>query len=99
MKKSNLFLSIGLLFWASVTLAGPISFEKYIRLSRGMSESDLIDTAGVPDRQVLRLGSRYGPLYDSVYDLVWTADIANPCTTTITIMNGKVHNIVREKKM
>ena len=83
-------------------LADPIKFEDFIRIHTGMHESEVLDIAGPPDYSGAERGAqvRRGRTiyYDTTYDLVWFAKGFTPFSTTITITNGVVSKIRRDKK-
>jgi hypothetical protein len=63
---------------------------KYRSIRRGMSESDLIGVAGAPDLRV----------WDSKFLMTYTyfPTTANPFTTTITLVRGRVSEIERVRR-
>lgn len=97
----NIVLAI-LLSSSFSALADPIKFEDFIRIRNGMHESEVLEIAGPPDYSGAERGTqmRRGRTiyYNTTYDLVWFAKSFTPFTTTITITNGVVSNIRRDKK-
>ena len=66
-----------------------LEFRKYISIRRGMTEGELLGIAGVPD---LRTHDRYLNTY------TYMPTSADPFTTTITLVRGRVSEIERERK-
>lgn len=92
----------GLCLVASVASAAPMKFEDFIRIHRGMHESEVLEIAGEPDYKGAERGAevRRGrtTYYNTTYDLVWFSKGFNQFTTTITINNGLVTGIKRERR-
>ena len=94
---------LAMLLAGSLTaFADPIKFEDFIRIHPGMSEAELLEIAGPPDYSGAERGTqvRRGRTvyYNTTYDLVWFSKGFTPFTTTITITNGMVSNIRRDKR-
>ena len=76
-----------------IALAPPqprgLEFRKYISIQRGMSMGELITIAGRPD-----------VVYSEWSGTIWTylPITGEPWTTTITLINGRVHDIDRQRK-
>jgi hypothetical protein len=77
---------------ASVTPRAPkgLDFTKYASIARGMSEGELIGIAGEPDLT----------LWDwrSVKSYIYYPTPADPFTTTITLVDGRVNEIERGRR-
>ena len=84
-----------------VAPAAAIPFETFIRLSRGMSEAEAVSLAGPPDyvSDGISTRHRHGPytVFVTRKKMSWMADAFTPYTTTMTIANGVVEEIEREK--
>jgi hypothetical protein len=68
-----------------------LDFRRYISIQRGMSEGELLGIAGVPD-----LRSRDHFFSSDAYTYMPT--VADPFTTTITLIRGRVSEIERVRK-
>src|SRR5687767_6511017 len=67
-----------------------LEFRKYVSIQRGMSEGELLGIAGEPD---LRVGtSRSSRTY------TYMPTPADPFTTTVTLLRGRVSEIERVRK-
>ncbi len=66
-----------------------LEFRKYISIQRGMSMGELITIAG-----------RWDVVYSEWSGTLWTylPITGEPWTTTITLINGRVHDIDRQRK-
>jgi hypothetical protein len=67
-----------------------LDFRSYISLSRGMSEGELLTIAGAPDL-----------LFSDIYaskNYTYLPTAADPFTTTITVIGGRINNIERVRK-
>ena len=67
-----------------------LDFRSYISLSRGMSEGELLTIAGAPDL-----------LFSDVFasrNYTYLPTAADPFTTTITVIGGRINNIERVRK-
>ena len=66
-----------------------LEFRKYISIQRGMSMGELITIAGRPD-----------VVYSEWSGTLWTylPITGEPWTTTITLINGRVHDMDRQRK-
>jgi len=67
-----------------------LDFRKYVSLYRGMSEGELITTAGAPD--LLTHEDGWGKSY------IWLPTPGDPFTTTVVISGGRVRGIERVRK-
>jgi hypothetical protein len=66
-----------------------LEFRKYVSIQRGMSEGELLGIAGAPDLQTRDRSLR-------TYTYMPTS--ADPFTTTITVVRGRVSDIERVRK-
>ena len=66
-----------------------LEFRKYISIQRGMSEGEVLSTAGAPDHQARDR---------SVKRLTYMPTSADPFVTTITLVRGKVSDVERNRK-
>jgi hypothetical protein len=66
-----------------------LDFRKYISIQRGMSEGELLGIAGAPDFQT---HDRYLRTY------TYMPTPADPFTTTITLVRGRVSEVERVRK-
>jgi hypothetical protein len=66
-----------------------LEFRKFIMLKRGMSESELVVTAGSPDLLFRDRGLR---------TYTWLPTNADPFTTVVTVREGRVTELERERK-
>lgn len=67
-----------------------LEFRAYISLSRGMSEGELVTIAGPPDL-----------LFSDVYaskNYTYLPTAADPFTTTVTVIGGRINQIERVRK-
>jgi hypothetical protein len=67
-----------------------LDFRNYISLSRGMSEGELLTIAGAPDL-----------LFSDIYaskNYTYLPTAADPFTTTITVIGGRINHIERVRK-
>lgn len=83
--------------------AAPIPFEKYIRLSAGMPEAEVVDIAGPPDyrsdgQETMTRRPDGSRVYSRRYTLSWRAGGGTPYTTHIVFRDGVVEEIRRDKK-
>lgn len=67
-----------------------LDFRKYVAIERGMSEAEFIGVAGEPD--LLLWDSRAVKTYS------YFPTPADPFTTTVTLVNGRVSEIERVRK-
>ena len=67
-----------------------LEFRKYISINRGMTEGEMLGIAGAPD-----LAVRDGW---SVRTYTYMPTVADPFTTTISIVNGRVSGLERNRK-
>jgi hypothetical protein len=66
-----------------------LDFRKYVSIQRGMTEGELVGIAGAPDFQT----------YDrSLRTYTYMPTPADPFTTTITLVRGRVSEIERVRK-
>jgi len=66
-----------------------MEFRKYISLQRGMSESELVVNAGEPDLVFRDRGVR---------TYTYLPTLADPFTTAVTVRNGRILEIERNRK-
>ena len=97
-------LLAGLLLAASaLATAAPIPFEVYIKLHNGMPEAELVSQAGAPDYSsdgpTTKTKSETGVTESNTRALSWIANDTIPYTTTVTLRNGVVVDITRDKKL
>jgi hypothetical protein len=66
-----------------------LEFRKYISIQRGMSMGEVLTIAGRPDL-----------IYREWSGTIWTylPIVGEPWTTTITLLNGRVHDLDRQRK-
>lgn len=67
-----------------------LDFRKYVSLQRGMSEGELVTIAGSPD--LLFWDAR------SVKSYTYLPTVADPFTTTVTLVRGRISEIERVRK-
>jgi len=67
-----------------------LEFRKYISIQRGMTEGEMLGIAGAPDLSV-----RDGW---SVRTYTYMPTVGDPFTTTISIVNGRVSGLERDRK-
>lgn len=67
-----------------------LEFRKYISIQRGMTEGEMLGIAGAPD-----LAVRDGW---SIRTYSYLPTVSDPFTTTISIVNGRVSGLERERK-
>jgi len=67
-----------------------LEFRKYISIQRGMTEGEMLGIAGAPD-----LAVRDGW---SVRTYTYMPTVGDPFTTTISIVNGRVSGLERNRK-
>jgi len=89
-----------------------LEFRKYISIERGMSEGELLNIAGEPDfiadegavydapvtAQIGRRGRSSATVALSLRTYTYMPTPADPFTTTITLVGGRVSEIERERK-
>ena len=81
---------------APILLAKGMSFEIYIRIQPGMSEAEVLARAGPPDAQSSRMqGDRRA--VDEIKTFTYLPTQADPYTTVITLKNGVVDSVSRNK--
>ncbi|NWK78491.1 hypothetical protein [Aquitalea sp. LB_tupeE] len=81
------------LLLSSCILADPLPFEQFMRLHRGMPASELQQLAGKPDYV------RTDPAGSGDSQLFWLGDIDLPYTTVITLHQGVISDIQRNKRL
>jgi hypothetical protein len=74
-------------------MADPLPFEQFMRLHRDMPASELQQLAGKPDYV------RTDPAGSGDTQLYWLGDIDLPYTTVITLHQGLISEIHRDKRM
>ena len=70
-----------------------MDFDTYIRLSRGMTEGELLNRAGKPDHISLDAVRR-----DIVKSFYYYPTRSDPFITVVTLRGGRIDNIERTKK-
>src|SRR5687767_8268630 len=70
-----------------------MDFDTYIRLSRGMSEGELMQRAGRPD--YLALANAGDAIVKTFY---WYPTTSDPFTTLVVVRGGRIDTIERTKK-
>ena len=70
-----------------------MDFDTYIRLSRGMSEGELLQRAGRPDYVALENARD-----DIVKSFYWYPTASDPFPTVVTVRGGRIDTIERTKK-
>ena len=90
-----------------------MDFDVYIRLSKGMTEGELLERAGAPDYQTVdgTVGYKEGVVRRRQSDSVsvYSTELivktfyffpttANPFTTVVTTTGGRITNLQRERK-
>lgn len=70
-----------------------MDFDTFIRLTRGMSEGELLQRAGKPDYFALENARD-----DIVKSFYWYPTASDPFTTIVTVRAGRVDNIERTKR-
>lgn len=66
-----------------------LDFRKYVSLQRGMSEGELVAIAGAPDLLFRDFTFR---------TYTWLPTPADPFTTTVTVVSGRISDIERVRK-
>lgn len=87
---------------ANAAQAAPIPFETYIRLHKGMLEAELVSKAGVPDYSSDSRQGRFASgvaAISTLRQLSWLASDSIPYTTIVTLRDGVVVDIKRDKKL
>lgn len=69
-----------------------MAFETYIRLAVGMTEGEVLLRAGLPDRETIEDTRRV------VKSMYYYPTSANPFLTVVTIRDGRVANLERNRK-
>ena len=70
-----------------------MDFDTYTRLSRGMSEGELLQRTGRPD--YLALAGVGDAIVKTFY---WYPTTSDPFTTLVVVRGGRIHTIERTKK-
>ena len=70
-----------------------MEFDTYIRLQRGMTEAELLQRAGVPDRESVE-----NFRHDIVKSLYYMPTAGNPYITVVTLRGGRIANLERIKQ-
>lgn len=83
--------------------AEPVSFTKYVKLWRGMTEAEVIDIAGPPDLvtegpQVLLRTAPGVRVLSRNYTYIWRSNAAIPYTTSVVFTDGVVQVVRRDRK-
>jgi hypothetical protein len=81
---------------AAQTAPAPIrgmTFETYVRLQRGMTEGELLQRAGNPDRWTVD-NHRSG----TVKSYYYLPTLGDPYITVVIVRDGRIDNIERTKK-
>ncbi|WP_028535206.1 hypothetical protein [Paludibacterium yongneupense] len=78
-----------LLMVPALACAAPVTFDVYLQLHVGMSEAELLKTAGKPDHVDVRNGR----------ELWWLGNDDTPAQTIVKIESGKVSAIRREQSL
>ena len=78
---------------ASAPAARGMDFDTYIRLTRGMTEGELLQRAGRPDYAAL--ANTGDAIVKSFY---WYPTAGDPFTTLVTVRGGRIDHIERTKK-
>ncbi|MBV8680916.1 MAG: hypothetical protein JO338_10775 [Aquitalea sp.] len=81
------------LLLSSLLQADPLPFEQFMHLHRDMSEAELQQVAGKPDYV------RADPAASGDRQLFWLGDSYLPYTTVVTLHNGVVSDIHRDKRL
>ncbi|MEN3810524.1 hypothetical protein [Chromobacterium piscinae] len=88
---------------AGAAHAAPIPFETYIKLHNGMLEAEVVSMVGAPDyssdsNQGQLTGGRVTTV-STTRQLSWLANGQIPYTTIVTLRDGVVVDIKRDKKL
>ncbi|MEN2426097.1 hypothetical protein [Chromobacterium vaccinii] len=87
---------------AGAAHAAPIPFETYIKLHNGMLEAEVVSMVGAPDYgsdgNQGRLASGVTTV-STTRQLSWLANGQIPYTTIVTLRDGVVVDIKRDKKL
>ena len=67
-----------------------LEFRNYIRINRGMTEGEMLGIAGTPDLAVRDDWA--------IRTYTYMPTVSDPFTTTISIVNGRVSGLERERK-
>ncbi|OWY38472.1 hypothetical protein CEK28_12605 [Xenophilus sp. AP218F] len=103
MRKMQPWLAAACLL-AGAAQAAPVPFEVFIRLHKGMQETEVLAKAGAPDfssdgAQTRSANGNGAVTVNTVRTLTWQAGGDVPYTTTVTLQNGVVTDIKRSKKL
>jgi hypothetical protein len=87
---------------APVQAARGLDFRTYLSLQRGMTEGEVLGIAGTPDMQadqgVVFSAQGHGRSALAVRTYTYLPTAADPQTTTITFVGGRVSEIRRDRK-
>jgi hypothetical protein len=70
-----------------------MEFDTFIRLQRGMTEAELLQRAGVPDRESVE-----NFRHDIVKSMYYMPTAGNPYITVVTLRGGRIANLERIKQ-
>jgi hypothetical protein len=70
-----------------------MEFDVFIRLQRGMTEAELLQRAGVPDRESVE-----NFRHDIVKSMYYMPTAGNPYVTVVTLRGGRIANLERIKQ-
>jgi hypothetical protein len=70
-----------------------MEFDTFIRLQRGMTEAELLQRAGVPDRESVE-----NFRHDIVKSMYYMPTAGNPYVTVVTLRGGRIANLERIKQ-
>ncbi len=70
-----------------------MEFDIFIRLQRGMTEAELLQRAGVPDRESVENFRN-----DIVKSMYYMPTAGNPYVTVVTLRGGRIANLERIKQ-
>ncbi len=70
-----------------------MEFDVFIRLRRGMTEAELLQRAGVPDRESVENFRN-----DIVKSMYYMPTAGNPYVTVVTLRGGRIANLERIKQ-
>jgi hypothetical protein len=70
-----------------------MEFDVFIRLQRGMTEAELLQRAGVPDRESVENFRN-----DIVKSMYYMPTAGNPYVTVVTLRGGRIANLERIKQ-
>ena len=70
-----------------------MEFDVFVRLQRGMTEGEVLQRAGVPDRESVE-----NFRHDIVKSLYYMPTAGNPYVTVVTLRGGRITNLERIKR-